>query len=188
MRPMRILFFALLVLCLPLGAAPLPIQAIGNPWQAAARTTTPAYIIVQLSNADGTPKIDAELPVASVANPSAGVEFRGSKWSFETFQIPQGFQANEVTVVPPKTAFEKAAKVAIPMPGQLRVVQIAPAFRPGDATDAHAGVYYFSIMPMFGSAGKEKKQLAWVSGHYIFRVTYRDGADVGTALGELVIP
>lgn len=184
---MRFLATALL-LCLPVHAAPIPIQAIGNPWQAVARTSTPAYIVVQLSNPDGTPKIDADLPRADAANPTAGVELKGSKWSFETFQIPQGFQANGVQVVPPKSAFDKPTTQTVPLPGQLRVVQIAPAFRPGDKNDPHAGVYYFSVLPMFGFPGGQKQQLPWVSGHYIFRVTYREGANMGTALGALVIP
>ena len=167
------------------SAAPLPIQTIGSPWTAAARTTEPAYIIVQLSNPDGTPKIDAELPKA---NPASGVELKGSKWSFDTFQIPVGFEGTGVQAVPPKSFLDKPGTQTVRLPGQLRVTQIAPAFRLGDAKDPRAGSYYFTVLPMFGVAGGQKKQLPWISGHYVFRITYRDGANSGTALGEFVIP
>jgi hypothetical protein len=187
MRLMRLLLAALLI-SVSLQAAPLPISAVGNPWQVVARTTTPAFIIVQLSNPDGSPKIDAELPKANADNPSAGVELKGSKWSFDTFQIPKGFQARGIQTVEPATLAKKAVTQAVPLPGQLRVVQIAPAFREGDASDPRAGVYYFTIQPMYGFPGGQKQQLPWVSGHYVFRITYRDGANTGTTLGELVIP
>lgn len=182
------LFLAAALFCLSIHADPLPISAVGNPWQAAARTTTPAFIIVHLSNANGTPKIDAELPKANPDNPSAGVELKGSKWGFDTFQIPQGFQAKGVQTVEPGTLAKKPVTQTVPLPGQLRVVQIAPAFREGDAEDPRAGVYYFTIQPMFGFPGGQKQQLPWVSGHYIFRITYRDGGNMGTTIGELVIP
>lgn len=185
---MRFPLSALLLLCLSVHAAPLPISAVANPWQAKAKTATPAIIIVQLANADGTPKIDAELPLANSEHPTAGVELKGSKWGFETFQIPQGFQANGIQVLPPKSVFDNPKTVSIPLPGQLRVVQIAPAFRAGDATDPHAGIYYFSILPMYGFPGGQKQQLPWASGNYVFRVTYRDGDNVGSTLGSLVIP
>ncbi|MEP7363635.1 MAG: hypothetical protein ABI972_10300 [Acidobacteriota bacterium] len=185
---MRFTLISVLSLCLVAQAAPLPISAVANPWQATSKTAAPAIIIVQLANADGTPKVDAELPLANPEHPSAGVELKGSKWSFETFQIPQGFQANGIQVLPPKSVFDNPKTVAIPLPGQLRVVQIAPAFRPGTSGDPHAGIYYFSILPMFGFPGGLKQQLPWVSGHYIFRITYRDGGNIGSTLGSLVIP
>ena len=90
--------------------------------------------------------------------------------------------------LPPKSVFDNPKTVSIPLPGQLRVVQIAPAFRAGDATDPHAGIYYFSILPMYGFPGGQKQQLPWASGNYVFRVTYRDGDNVGSTLGSLVIP
>ena len=167
------------------SAAPLPIQVLGSPWTATAKTTEPAYIIVQLSNPDGTPKIDAELPKA---NPNVGVELKGSKWSFDTFQIPVGFEGVGFQAVAPKSFFDKPGAQTVRLPGQLRVVEIAPAFRLGAANDPRAGTYYFTVLPMYGVTGGQKKQLPWISGHYVFRIMYRDGTNSGTALGELVIP
>ena len=170
------LFFLLAGWPARLHAAALPIQIVANSWQAAAGNASAAYILVHLSNPDGTPKLRAELLKST--DPALGVELKNSKWSFETILIPPGFEGSGVQTVSPETYFDPALKRAGPLPGQLRIMQI---------TTSQPGLYYFHVLPMYGLKGGKKMALRWVPGQYVFRVTYRDGADQGTGLGELVI-
>lgn len=161
------------------SAASLPIQIVANAWQAAAGNSSAAYILVHLSNPDGTPKLRAEL-LKSV-DPSVGVELKNSKWSFETILIPPGFHGSGAQTVNPEIYFDPEGKrtaAAAALPGQLRIMNIS---------GSQPGLYYFQVLPMFGLKGGKKQPLRWVSGQYVFRVSYRDGSDQGTGLGELVI-
>jgi hypothetical protein len=175
------------LLCAVLAnAATLPIQVITHPWQAAAGNSNMAYVLIQLSNADGTPKIDGELPKPNPGDPTSGVELKGSKWGFETLLVPPGYQGSGVEIVRPQTFFDPAVSRSVLLPGQLRIVQITPAFQK-NPSDTHAGLYFFSILPMYGFKGGKKLPLRWISGEYTFRVSYRDGNDQGIGLGVLVI-
>src|SRR5277367_3622395 len=55
-----------------------PIQVIAYHWGAKAGTENPAYLAVQLSNADGSPKVNAVLPGQKPNDPTSGLELKGS--------------------------------------------------------------------------------------------------------------
>jgi hypothetical protein len=66
-------------------------------------------------------------------------------------------------------------------------MQIFAAVNASDPQDVRT-LYVLRILPRFGFQGGQKDPLAWRSGTYTFRVTYKDGKDQGTALGSLTIP
>lgn len=171
-------FSLLSVLAIPVGAAPLPIQATAITGQAAAGSQGDAYILVYVANEDGTPKTDAEIPGQ---DPNGGVELRGSKWSFETIAVPVPYKGRGVRQVRP------GQQVQEDVAGQLRITEITPAFKKGAAGDTRAGFYWFRIFPAYGYKGGRKALLPWVSGTYLFRVSYKEGSNQGTALGSLTI-
>src|SRR5258708_5918967 len=84
-----------------------PIQVIAYHWGAKAGTENPAYLAVQLSNADGSPKVNAVLPGPKPNDPTSGLELKGSNWSFETILVPEEYDATGTEVIRPATFFDK---------------------------------------------------------------------------------
>lgn len=175
----------LLALAAPAAiAADLPMKAAAVHWEAAAGNASEAFIVVSVSNADGSPKTNAQIP-APAGN--AGVELKNSKWGFQTLLVPPAFKGMGVQVVQPQTYFAPQQTRPVELPGQLRILQVIPATPAGSGADSRAGLYWMRILPMYGFQGGQKQLLRWVSGEYLFRVSYRDGNDQGSALGVLTI-
>jgi hypothetical protein len=161
----------------PVLAAPLPIEVTAVPMTAADGNANEAVILVYLGNADGTPKNNAEIPNPS-ADPNGGVELKGSKWSFETLWVPDSYAG--------KVRPDYRQAQLVDMKGQLRVMQIYASMVQVSPTESRT-LYVLRVFPRYGFQGAQKAPLAWRSGTYNFRVTYRDGNDQGTALGSLTI-
>jgi len=167
----------LAVAAMPALAAPLPIQVTAIPLAAADGNTNEVALVVYLGNADGTPKANAEIPKQG-EDPNGGVELKGSKWSFETLSVPEAYAG--------KIWKDYRQLQLADMRGQLRIMQIFAAVN-ANADDART-LYVLRVLPRFGFQGGQKDPLAWRTGTYTFRVTYKDGKDQGTALGTLTIP
>jgi hypothetical protein len=143
----------------PVISAPLPISVIASASQASPGSNGGAWIMVHIENPDGSPKTDAQLPGP---DPNGGVQLKGSKWSFQTLDVPLGYRQ------------QTAANL-----GDLRIMTINNS---GD------GLYKLQIQPAAGYKGARKVYLKWVAGEYFFLVSYKDGNDQGTAVGVLRIP
>src|SRR5262245_32756425 len=163
---------------MPALAAPLPIEVTAIPLAAADGNSSEAVIVVYLAKPDGTPNTSAEIPGLG-ADPNGGVELKGSKWSFETLSVPNSYSGKVWT------DYRKVQQEDLR--GQLRVMQIYAAVNAASGTESRT-LYIFRILPRYGFQGSEKSPLPWRSGTYTLRVTYKDGADQGTALGSLTIP
>jgi hypothetical protein len=170
------------------AAASITVQVVTNRWQAAANNQNAAYMLVNLVNPDGSAWIERALPGPKPGDRTSGLELKGTKWSFETLSIPEGFARLGVQVVRPQTFFDPAVTRTIQLPGQVRLMQVVPMFQLDNPADPHRGLYYFSILPMFGIKGGPKQLLNWVAGEYIFRMSFRDGVDQGSTLGEQINP
>jgi hypothetical protein len=168
----------LITFAIPVSAAPLPIQASAVPNKAAAGNIGEAIILIYLANEDGTPKTNAEIPKQGL-DPNGGVELKGSKWSFETLSVPNSYKGR-AWADPEQTR-------PIDLFGQLRVMQVNPYFNRQAGGDQRAGLYVFHILPRYGFKARRKATLPWVSGEYVFRISYKDGSNQGTALGVLTI-
>ena len=134
--------------------------------------------MVYLGKADGTPNNWAEVPGVG-ADPTGGVELKGSKWSFETLSVPNSYSGKVWT------DYRKVEKEDLK--GQLRIMQIYAAVNAISVNESRT-LYVLRILPKVGFQGDQKTPLQWKSGTYTFRVTYKDGSDQGTALGTLIIP
>jgi len=163
---------------MPAFAAPLPIDATAIPLAAADGNSNEAVILVYLGKADGTPNNWADLPGVGT-EPNSGVELKGSKWSFETLSVPNSYSGKVWT------DYRKIEKEDLK--GQLRIMQIYAAVNAVSVSESRT-LYVLRILPKVGFQGESKTPLAWKSGTYTFRVTYKDGVDQGTALGTLIIP
>src|SRR5262245_35336134 len=156
----------------PAVAAPLPIQVTAIPLAAADGNSNEVVVVVHLSNTDGTPKANAEIPKQG-EDPNGGVELKGSKWSFETLSVPESYAG--------KIWKDYRQLQLADMKGQLRIMQIFAAVNASNPDEVRT-LYVLRILPRFGFQGGQKDPLAWKSGTYTFRVTYKDGKDQGTAL------
>ena len=150
------------------SSAPLPILVIVRASQASTGTNGVAWILVHIANSDGSPKADAQIPGP---DPNGGVQLKGSNWSFQTLDVPPGYKGRFQTFVNGQPALVEL--------GELRIMAI---------NNLGNGVYKLLIQPTGGFKGGRKVFLRWVSGEYIFLVSYKDGNDQGTALGVLRIP
>jgi hypothetical protein len=168
------------VLIIPMAsalAAPLPMSVTSIPLAAADGNSNEVVVVVHLSNADGTPKANAELPKQG-EDPNGGVELKGSKWSFETLSVPDSYVGQ---------VWKDYRQLQLAdMRGQLRIMQIFAAVNASNPEETRT-LYVLRILPRFGFQGGKKDPLPWRSGTYTFRVTYKDGNDQGTALGTLTI-
>ena len=161
---------------MPALAAPLPIAVTAISLAAADGNASEVEILVYLGKADGTQNTNAEIPRLG-ADPNGGVELKGSRWSFETLSVPNSYSGKVWT------DYRKIQQADLN--GQLRVMQIYAAV---DASSTESRtLYVLRILPRYGFQGSQKAPLAWRSGTYNFRVTYKDGNDQGTALGSLTI-
>jgi len=159
----------------PALAAPLPIAVTAIPLAAADGNSNEAVIVVHLGKADGAPNTSAEIPSL---DPNGGVQLKGSKWSFETLSVPDSYSGKVWT------DYRKLQQEDLK--GQLRVMQIYAAVNAVSPTESRT-LYILRILPRVGFQGDPKAALPWRSGTYTFRITYKDGADQGTALGTLTI-
>lgn len=171
---------------IPITAAPLTLQVSAVPYKAAAGNTGEAIILVYLANEDGTPNLNAEIPMQG-RDPNGGVELSGSKWSFETISVPPAYAGRGVWVDRPADFFNPAQTRQVNLEGQLRIMQVKPFFKRDVAGDPRAGIYLLRIFPRYGFRRGGKVPLPWVSGEYTFRISYKDGSNQGTALGVLII-
>jgi len=169
-------------------AANLPIQVVAHHDQAQARNVNSAYFVVQLLNPDGSPRVMVTLPKLA-ADVTSGLELKGSNWSFQTITVPAGFEGLGVQLLRPADFFNPTRLTRnVTLLGQLRLMRIAPAFQANNPDDPLRGLYYFTVLPMYGFQGAQKKTLPWLSGEYVFRISYREGQDQGSAIAVLTIP
>jgi len=168
-KSMRIAL-VVIVLCgltVSVTSAPLPISVTARASQAAAGNSGEASILVYLANPDGSPKVGAQIPGL---DPNGGVELKNSKWSFQTLEVPQGYKQQFRTIV--------AGQPGLVELGELRIMAISVE---GD------GLYKLHMLPAAGFRGGRRVLIKWVSGEYLFRVSYKDSTDQGTAIGVLTI-
>jgi hypothetical protein len=151
-------------LTVPVTSAPLPISVTARASQAAAGNSGEASILVYLANPDGSPKVGAKLPGP---DPNGGVQLKNSNWSFQTLEVPPGYKQRFATIV-----------AGQPDLGELRIMAISVE---GD------GLYKLHMLPAAGLKGGKKVLIKWVSGEYLFRVSYKESNDQGTAIGVLTI-
>jgi len=156
---------AAIVVCVsnvPVKSAPLPISVIASASQAAAGNSGEAEILVHLANPDGSPKGDAKIPGLDI---HGGSELKGGPWSFQTLEVPAGY----------KGRFNVAGR-AVEL-GELRVT----------ITSVGNGLYKLRVLPEAGLPGSIKYLMKWVSGEYLYQISYKEGNNEGTALGVLTI-
>jgi hypothetical protein len=147
-------------------SAPLPISVTARAAQAAAGNSEDAEILVYLANTDGSPKVDAKIPPL---DPNGGSELKGGPWSFQTLAVPPGYK-NRFTA-------NFGGQTRIVELGELRVF----------ISSAGGGLYKLRVLPAAGLRGARKVLLKWVSGEYLFQISYKNGNDQGSALGVLTI-
>jgi hypothetical protein len=166
----RRIALVVIVLCgltVSVTSAPLPISVTASASQAAAGNSGEASILVYLANADGSPKVGAQIPGQ---DPNGGVELKNSKWAFQTLEVPQGYRQQFRAIV--------AGQPGLVELGELRIMAISVE---GE------GLYRLHMLPAAGLKGGKKVLTKWVSGEYLFRVSYKDANDRGTAIGALTI-
>lgn len=175
-NPIVLILIVVSVIAPQLSAGPLPIVVTSNRYQAASGNSLEAVILVYLANPDGTPKLTAEIPGF---DPNGGVQLKGSRWSFQTLLVPQGYeQAFTQVIQPPSMLNPSGQSRTFAVQGQLRIMKIESQGN---------GFYRFHILPAAGLKGAKKVLLKWISGEYNFYVSYKDGDDQGSALGVLTI-
>ena len=155
------------IFALPALAATYHLEVLGAPGQIAAANSNEAYIIVRIANPDGTPKEDAKLETRQGPT-GGGLELKGSNWGFATLVVPPGYSGRVVN----------AQGAQFEVNGQLRIIAMQ---------NMGKGVYGLRVLPLYGAPGSRKGFLRWVSGDYIFRVSYEEGDTTGDALGKLTI-
>lgn len=158
-------------LVLPVVCAPLSVRLIAGPSKAGVGNTLPASIVVYISDQDGMPKTNLEIPPTDKGTGDLDLKrSKGSKWAFRTLIVPAGFaipgrcpgtQENEVTA-------------------QLRITEI----KPDPELD---GLYRLTVFPAVGCRGGRKIPVRWVGGEYQFFISYKDDSGQGSAFGVLQV-
>lgn len=151
----------------PVLAGAYHIEVLAAPGLSAAANSNEAYIIVRIANPDGTPKEDAKLETRQGPT-GGGLELKDSNWGFATLVVPPGYAGRVVN----------SQGVQFEVNGQLRIIAMQNMGR---------GVYGMRVLPLYGAPGSKKGFLRWVSGDYIFRISYHEGDTAGDALGKLTI-
>jgi len=155
-------------------AETLHFDVVTGRGQAAAANPSEAFIFIRISNPDGTPNDSIRLETRQ--DPKGGLELKGSQWSFATLLVPQGYQGR--VQASQRDIFGNAKSTQFDISGQLRIIQMG---------HIDHGIYWLRIIPMYGAPGSVKSRLNWVSGDYLFRVSYNDGQNQGDALGRFTI-